>query len=364
MLASTPALQSLWYTLLDNAFTLALLLVFAVVVASTLARRYRRDKCLTLLDDFHVTFADAKGRAQWGDLVVVPDGIEVRFDAAVVEAGGLAKGSALIFERAVRDGVGLCRSVDALTPAERLLREAQLQRCVRPGPVRLVLRALAGFVDALGDALSRAVMLAVAQVSSAVSFSTGFSQEPEDGDAHGPSLPRTRARAYEPLLERWLGRPVVVRLWSAAAPEHPVDLPGHLVEYSADYLVVFNLEREVRGELELELRGAHRGDGFVVEWDAPTLWIHCTGPDVLVVESLTTAGGTTPIDCALLRGAYAELHIGDHESCTLRLHRTRRVDVVCPRARAIVTHGGELDVDAREAGIVGHGARTELRTPS
>jgi hypothetical protein len=343
MLASAPAAEadgSVWALLLDNAFTLTLLLVFTAAVVVTLVRRYRRDECLALFDGFHVTFADAKGHALWGDLVVVPNGLEVRFDAAGPAHGGLTKSSALIYADALRAGVGLCRPIDALTPDERTLRAQQIRRSIAPGPVRQLLRALVNFVNALRDALARTLMLVVDSVASSIQVPMPLT---EHADEVGASLERAVARAYEPLLERHIGRPVVLRLTSPAAPDHPLELPGYLVEYTQDHLAVLNVVREPFVEHVLEIRGDHQGSGFAVEWMPPRVRIHCTGPDVLLVEQVRTTTRTLEPDCALLRGTHAELSIGDAEACTLRLRSTRRVDVVCPRARGTITHGGELD---------------------
>lgn len=346
MLASAPAADAdrlSWSVLLDNAFTLTLLFIFLAAVVVTLIRRYRRDRCLDLLDDFHVTFADARGQAMWGDLVVVPKGLEVRFDAPRLTPTGLLKTSALVYEDALLAGVGLCRSVDALTPDERALRSAQLRRSIHPGPVRQVLRALANFVSALRDALARAFTLAVDTVSSSIQLPSLLEERDEAFERLGASLERAVARAYEPLLERHIGKPVVVRLTSAAAPEHPVELPGYLVEYSDTYLALFNLAREPFTEHEIEIRGDTRGPGFSVEWIPPRVRIHCTGPEVLIIKAVCTATRTFELDCALLRGCFAEVSTDDAEGCTLRLRLTRRVDLVCPRARATVTHAGGYD---------------------
>lgn len=346
MLASSAAAEaneSGWSVLLDNAFTLTLLFILLAAVVVTLIRRYRRDKCLALLDDFHVTFVDARGQAMWGDLAVVPNGLEVCFDAPRYTRSGLVKTSALIYADTLKAGVGLCRAVDALTPNERALRDAQIRRSVKPGPVRQVLRALINFLSALRDALASAFTLAVDKVASSIQLPTLLDKREQEFEQLGAALEKAVARAYEPLLERHIGQPVVVRLCSAAAPEHPVELPGYLVEYTEDYLAVFNVVSEPFAEHEVEIRGDHDGPGFSVEWRPPRVRIHCTGPQVLVLQELRTATRTFELDCALLRGGYAELETGDAESCTLRLRLTRRVDVVCPRARATVTHGGRLD---------------------
>lgn len=346
MLASTAAAGadgSVWLLLLENAFTLTLLFILLAAVVVTLIQRYRRDECLALLDDFHATFADAKGHAMWGDLVVVPNGLEVRFDAPRQTRGGLTQSSALIYADALRAAVGLCRPVDALTPDERVLRRAQLRRSIRPGPVRQLLRALVNFVNALRDALAKAFTLAVEEVAGAIPGPTALAERGDEFQALGRSLERAVARAYEPLLERHIGRPVVLRLTSAADPEHPVELPGYLVEYTQDYLAVFNVAHEPFTEHELEIRSDHRGPGFMVEWMPPRLRIHCTGPEVVIVKEVRTATRTFVLDCALLRGTHAEISTGDADACTLRVRLTRRVDVVCPRVRGTITHGGELD---------------------
>ncbi len=350
-----------WSVLVDNAFTLTLLFIFVTAVIVAIIRQRWRDKCLNLLHDFHVTFADAEGQAIWGDLMVAHSGVELLFDAAYETEDGLTKTSALVYEDTLGAGLALCRAVDSLTDDERRRRERQIRRSFRPTPVRRFIRGMLNTANSLRDALGKAFNLVLGHLASKNPRVKQLVTQKGEVDKLRATLDETVARAYEPLLERQIGKPVVLRVRPPMAPDEVIELPGYLVDYTNTYLAVFNVvhepfedhhltlegvgEREVEGEAESEgdtdaPSGDHQGPGFTVQRRGPQIQIHCTGQEVVVVKTIETPSETFDLDCALLRGSYAELSIGREGPVQLHLRLTRRVDIVCPRAHAVITHGG------------------------
>ena len=99
-------------------------------------------------------------------------------------------------------------------------------------------------------------------------------------------------------------------------------------------------------------------------WIAACIW-WTTAPCPVACEptpwTIEASGRRLDLDCALLRGCYAELGIGEATSASVHVRLTRRVDIVCPRTHAVVTHGGEYVEADRTRAIKArdHGAAPE-----
>ncbi len=130
-----------WFSLYD-LFWMTVLAVFALTIIGALVRTRQRDKCLTLLNDHHVTYLPVDGEPMWGDLYVSSGGLELCFDAPHVNRRGLAKTSTLVFKDELAKCLALCRTVHGLTDEERNGREKQIRLSFHPGALRRVCRCI------------------------------------------------------------------------------------------------------------------------------------------------------------------------------------------------------------------------------
>ena len=97
------------------------------------------------------------------------------------------------------------------------------------------------------------------------------------------------ANAYEPILERHIGKRVVLELKAAGENASPIELPGYLVEYSEKYVAVFNVEHEPLEDVRLELTDSAEREGVRVELGPTHVMITCTGNEALVVFGCATS---------------------------------------------------------------------------
>ena len=88
------AVKPWWHLLLENPLGSTILIIFLAAIITILVEQRKRDKCLKLFRDFHVTYLDAKGRIIWGDLNVFSAGLTLLFDAPLITGCGLIKTSA------------------------------------------------------------------------------------------------------------------------------------------------------------------------------------------------------------------------------------------------------------------------------
>ena len=177
----------------------------------------------------------------------------------------------------------------------------------------------------------------------------------------GQTILGVAGNAYEPLLERHIGKPVVLQMQTPASDDKtPIDVPGYLADYTETYLAVFNVEHAPLASETLTVTGDTQGDGYAITWTDQAVVVCCTGPDALVVRSYRTQERLAELDVVLLKGCKValtrEAAPGPGDSVELKLERTRRIDVVCPRSQAIVYFGGEQDAEQPgAAGAKAHG---------
>ena len=290
---------------LDNLFLWTVLVVIVASMLGAVIRRRQRDKCLKLLNDHHVTLLTTGGQVLWGDLVVYSQGLEVRFDAPYQTQRGLTKTSAMLFDDELGQCLALCRIEEALTPNERRVRRRQIRRSFNPGPWRRSCPWVRNVVGAAGN-------------------------------------------VYEPMLERHIGRPVILELVGLGSEAGAVcEIPGFLVDYSERFVAVFNVDHEPLEEFQLQLTESVQREGVKLDVLDDKIVVTATGGDTIVVRSMKSDSATTDLAIVLVGGSSVRLTRPRGESVTLHLQRTRHIDIVCPRSIARVRNAGDSATKGR-----------------
>jgi len=193
----TTQATSIWQLLIENALGLTVVMIFMCAAIGAITRRRKKDKCLKLFHDHHVTLLTKKGMALWGDLGVYSQGLELHFDSLHKNRRGIEKGSALIYSHDVKNLFGLCRVDGALTEKEKQQRVVQVKRTFQPGILRRFRRSVVNLVNTFRDAFTQAFNAILAAVAkSKPGGVAGTKQSKEIGQTLIGS-----SNAYEPLLE-------------------------------------------------------------------------------------------------------------------------------------------------------------------
>ncbi|MHC4273827.1 MAG: hypothetical protein ACYSUR_09180 [Planctomycetota bacterium] len=337
-----------WFGLSD-VFWLTILVVFVLGIAAAFVRLLQKDKCLKLLDDYHVTYLAGGRRTIWGDLRVAGGGLELVYDAPYRTRRGLDKSTSLIFADELNACVAVCRTVHGLTEKERRNRQRQIRRSFRPGLLRRLARWLRNVINTMRDAFVKSLSLLTGQVAKARPVGGAVGSQKGQVDELGATLVGTVGNAYEQLLERHIGRPVVVELAHPAGGDHPpVELPGYLVDYSDRFVAVFNVEQEPQDAFELRVTEPVQREGVKVDRAGDKLELTCDGEDALILRRMTFGGAVTDLAVTLVPGTSIQLTVPAGEPAVLHRERTRHIDIVCPRTTARVRHGSDAAGSRRE----------------
>jgi len=354
----------------ETIFYLTLLFIFLTAIITAVATKWSKDKCLKFFRGYHVTLERARGQTIWGQLKVFSSGLEVVYDHPFVNVRGRKKTTSLFYGQDVDTQLlSLLRYDAELTDAQREQRRQQIHATFNPGPLKRLWRKVRNFVNTLRDAFGAAIGAAVGQFQK-MNPSSALSSQSGSVTQIGQTLLGKFANAYEPLLEQYIGQPVILDVADPINPNNAtVEYTGYLADYTQQFIAVFNVEHKTGDTFELELPDVERGDPLpplpgppppgapapvlptpvktehecAVRLDGPRMKIQNLRYDPVVVRCLTR-DGFEPLDfgCVIPPSATLDLPARDARGGRLRCEVAKSVDVVAPRRLATVRHAGEL----------------------
>ncbi|MEM6333651.1 MAG: hypothetical protein AAF823_09975 [Planctomycetota bacterium] len=353
---AAPPAPPLWQVLLDNGLALTLLFIFLVAIVSVVVNQRRRDKCLRLLHGYRVSSIAVVGTIVWGELIVYAKGLELVFDRPHTTRRGIVKASAMLYPPEVDGLLCLARSAAALTDAEQAERRQQIDRSFNPNLLRRWLRSGRNLLATLRDAFSKALSAILGTFASKARPGGVVAAQQSSIHSIGDTLIGAAANAYEPILERHIGRPVVLQVQTPGLGEGRfAEFPGFLVDYSAQYVAVFSRTHEpietVETTIPADAAEPIAQPGLTIERGPKSVKLRCTGPEAVIVRRFERASQSLEVNAALLPGSTLDLR-HDGQAITVGYERTRQLDWVAPRSRATVYFGGDDALTTKRTGGV------------
>jgi len=332
-----------WHVLIEGSFGLTILFIFVTAIITVVVQGRKKDRCLKFLHDYHVSYLTTQGQVIWGNALVYSKGLELVFDAPYRTQRGIYKTSQLLWEADLANCLALCRADDALTDKEQRKRRRHVRKSFRLGPIRRMRRSLHNIMSTLKDAFSKAMGTVMGQLSKGVAKTNVLVTQKAGVEQIGQSALTAAGNAYEPMLERHIGKPVILHVATPTGPTQQfIDIPGYLVDYSDKYVAVFNVDHEPIQRDELTVTESIERPGYKIEWTAATVVVTCTGPEILLVKRFKTQHRDATLEIAIINGNSIELGRGGCESVAMVIELTRRIDIVCPRTHGTVYFGGAL----------------------
>lgn len=352
-------------------FYLTLLFIFVTAIVTTVLTKWARDKCLKFFRGYHVTLERIHGQTTWGRLKVFSSGIEIVYDHPFVNAQGRKKTSFLVYAPEMDSQLlSLLRYHDELDAGLQENRRRQISRMFNPGPLRRLWRGVRNFVNTLRDAFNTAIGAAVGQYQRMNPANVVLSTQGQSVTAIGQTLLGRFANAYEPLLEQYIGREVILDVADPLDPNNAtVEYAGFLADYTQQFIAVFNVQHTTAEQVRLMLPDVEHGEhlpplpappppgapptvepaplkqehGLAVRIDGTRFKVQNKSCDPMVVRRLERPG-FEPLDLGTVipPNGTLDLPARDARAGTLVIELVRCLDVVAPRKYATVRHAGEL----------------------
>jgi len=258
MLAATPVeaaekkMSGMLEFLLENPFAIGLTLLFLAAVVGAFVAARKRDRCLKRFRNFPVTIEEQSGRTIWGRLKVFSKGLELEFERSAgaegAAPGGPAKNSFLLYESEVARILAIRRFADGLPGRDAARRRRQAERLADPTLASRIGRWMRNIVNTFRDAIVQALGMSVQQAAKARPspvLATGGGQIA----GIGATIVGATANAYEPMLEQYIGKPVILELVNPAdAEKRVVEYHGYLGEYSTQFVLLVDARRQAEAK--------------------------------------------------------------------------------------------------------------------
>ena len=363
MLAQTATAASVFY--------LTLLFIFLTAIVTTVATKWARDKCLKLFNHYHVTLERNRGQTMWGKLKVLPQGIEILYDHPFVDPRGRKKTSYMLYGHELEQQMlSLLRYHGEMTEEQQRARKKQINATFNPGPMRRLWRQIRNVVNTMRDAFNAAIGAVVTQVQKTSPGGTVLATQGSSVAQIGQTLVGRFANAYEPLLEQYIGQPVILDVADPINPNNAtVEYTGYLADYTMQFIAIFNVEHSCGETVEVTLPDIGEGPPLpplpgppppgapapmlpppekvehklAIRIDGLRFKIQNTHHEPVVIRKLERAGfEPVPFGVVVAPSATLDLPARDARGAKLVVEFIRCLDVVAPRRVATIRHAGEL----------------------
>ncbi|MEA2711310.1 MAG: hypothetical protein QOF78_3911 [Phycisphaerales bacterium] len=355
-----------------TVFYITLLFIFLTAIITTVVTKWARDKCLKFFHGFHVTLERTRGQTIWGQVKIFATGVEIIYDHPFIDPRGRKKTSYMLYGAEFEQQLlSLFRYGDELTDAQKKRRKEQIRATFNPGPMKRLWRKVRNFVNTLRDAFNAAIGAVVSQYQRANPSSAVLSSQGGNVTQIGQTLlGRFAGNAYEPLLEQYIGHPVIVDVVDPINPNNAiVEYAGYLVDYTQNFLAVFNVEHETGETVVVTLPDVEEGPPLpplpnppppgvplpslppperiehelAIRIDGLRIKVQNTRHEPVVVRRLER-DGFEPVEFGnvIPPSATFDLPARDARGGRLIVELVRMLDLVAPRKFAVIRHAGEL----------------------
>ncbi len=378
---------------MDTILLLSIFLVFITALVGSFLQRRKRDKVLADLQGFHAVVRMLNDERIWGQMEVYPNGLELVYAQAFQNHRGNLATSYILFRDSIEQVQSLYRFHSELTPENQQRRQKEIQRTHSPGLIRILMRRVQNFLNTFRDAINESMGMLLTRMKGTSSMSLFRTQDDRLKKIGSEALGAV-GNAYDPILERYIGKPVVIELSTESGEKE--EYAGLLREYSQSWLSVFGcrVREETRLPLGDPLRLSIQRDlDFWIRIDRSEkqpghfkmeLRIECFSDPVIFCKRIEGGDFQFPVESHLCQGESFECVLEDipealvpqhqeiawpvefsliaperlasmgEDSAALPVSNTglpdlklvieseREVDIFVPRSLAVVRHGGAV----------------------
>ncbi len=192
---------------MDTVFYLTIVLIFVAALVGIFVSRRKLDRCLRDFAGFNVSVYLKDGTRVWGRLLVFSSGCELLYKEPYQDSCGHEETSFIFLEKQVASIQSICRFHDELTPGDKETRLRRIERIRQLPLVHRLGRYGRNFMNTFSDAFNQTVGLLVAQAKK-TSQSAVIHAGDKEITGMGRSVVGAVGNAYEPILERYIGRKI------------------------------------------------------------------------------------------------------------------------------------------------------------
>ena len=218
-------------------FWIPMVLLFVAATVTAIATRRKSDRCLKYFNREPVMILMHSGKWIWGRFMAYPKAMELIFETPEVDESGHKKTSYVLYSPEI-DGIKkILQSPPKVGTKEHDRWKEEIKRIANPSMLRRSRRWIWNVFNTLRDAISQSLGMIIGTMKKSTPMGKVAGADKRAGDI-GNTLLGTIPNAYEPVLEKYLSKEVVVEMLEEGVV---LEFAGLLQEYSGKYLLLRNV---------------------------------------------------------------------------------------------------------------------------
>lgn len=227
----------------DTATAITILfIIFAAGVAAFIRKR-SRDKCLRDFEHNIVTLEDVSGKTVWGKIRVENTGLEFVYSEKYKDKDGHEEASYILYKYEFPNIQAVVRFLDELSEENKNKREQELKKTYHPGQWRRFKRRTLNVFRTVRDSVVEIVNLLISQAKKATPAGKVLSTQDKYVNQMKQELVGSVGASFEPLLERYIGRKVVLEMIKG---DKVLEYCGVLKDYTAEFVEIMDVNYAVK----------------------------------------------------------------------------------------------------------------------
>ena len=333
----------------DLSFFISIGLVFLLGLIGAYLRSMVRDRCLKSWDGFHITVERADGKVIWGVMHLEPSGMELSYLDTIQDEKHI-ESTFLIYNSEYKNIQAIYRYADKLSEWGKKQRAQDVEKSFHPGPLRRLGRKMRNFLSTATDSLNEVVGVVLGRVQKSGSRFMTEKDSATLGKLSGQVIGQTGSM-YDPLLERYIGRRVVVELAEGNEVHEHV---GIFKNYSADFIELLEVQYPQRQTLPLTSEGNFQSERIAITSKDGALEVNNNDGWPILVISLKDGDREEAINAVVDTGETIVLHpiLENLRSPHLLVQAVQELDMIAPRSRCVIRHRAESAQPEKLADLV------------
>jgi hypothetical protein len=228
---------------MPDTFAITIVSIIIVTVVAAFIRGRAKDKCLKAFSEDLVTLEETTGKIIWGKLSVENTGFELIYPTKHKDKKGHDETSYILYKHEYPNIQALIRYHNELNEHRRKEREKELKRTYHPRALRRLKRRIQNFFKTVRDSVMDVVNLLIGQAKRAAPGGAILTSQDKYVSQLKKELVGSTATSFEPLLERHIGKKVVLELTRG---DKIFEYPGVLKDYTAEFIEIMDVDYRMK----------------------------------------------------------------------------------------------------------------------
>ncbi|MFH1656120.1 MAG: hypothetical protein ABH954_05880 [Candidatus Omnitrophota bacterium] len=229
-----------------DSLTITIIFIILSTVIGAFIKGRMRDKCLLDFEGNLVNLELKDCKVIWGNLRLEATGLELQYKEPYLDQkDNHIENSFVLYKNEYQNIQCVVRFVDDLDDKSRKKREKKLKSIIQRKGLRSLARRIRNLFATVRDSIMEVANLLLGKMKQATPAGRVLAGQDKYVTQMQQGVSSTFNTSFEPLLEKHLGRKVVLEL---SKEDKIIEYPGILKGYTAEFLEIMDLDYSLPGK--------------------------------------------------------------------------------------------------------------------